>query len=71
MSCLCILSLEIYTFLEAHLHSNVRYNSYSSNWSTIEGLNITGDFEQLSPFKVLAKENIHSVFNIHGFSPPK
>lgn len=70
MSCHCILSLEIYTFSEAHLHLNVRYNPYTSNWSNIEGLNITGDFEQLIPFQVLTKDNFHSIFNIHGSFPP-
>lgn len=37
-----ILSLEIYTFSEEHLHLNVGYNPYTSNWSNVEGLNITG-----------------------------
>lgn len=69
MSSLCTLSLDIYTFSEAHLHLNVRYSPYTSNWSTIEGLNITRDFEQLNPLLVLAKYNFHSLFNIYGSFP--
>ena len=70
MSCHCILSLEIYKFSEEHLHLNVRYNPYTCNWSNIEGLNITGGFEQLIPLQVLTKNNFHSIFNIRGSFPP-
>lgn len=70
MSCHCIPSLQTYIFSEAHLYLNVRYNRYTSNWSNIEGLNITEDFEQLIPFQVLAKDNFHSIFNMHGSFPP-